>query len=235
LVEKELAAHRIEATPEYSKVVLEPLRVIQDSTERLIAKYKLDRDRVIDAMAEADPAAQTDLVADVAAGMNELDRMRFYQMVDDFSQVLMKREQLRTNAEAAWREIEASRAAQSEQFRKQTEHQWKDNAEKIWDKLKSKIPGFESLPKIDEVRATVFDPANAQQAIDMQVYSLAAAHLVPRLAKTLESRQSRIEELEAALAKYKSATPSAGAGGTTDSSDEDPSADFLSSLEKRFR
>lgn len=233
LYEKELAAVRLEHSPEYAAVVTEPSVKIRNEADRLALKYKLDRSRLADALAESDPSAQNDLVSELASSMNQRDQFTLFQLVDDFNVVLAKREELRQNAQAAWAEIQANRAREAEQAQERTKQEFVAAEKEVWGALESKIPDLAKLPTLAEIKSKATRPL-AEMTGKEQVYSAAAGHLLPIFVEQAHTRAKRIAELEEALAKYTQASPSAGGGSAPAPEPDTMSGGFLDRIEQRL-
>lgn len=233
LYEKELAAVRLERSPEYEKVVTEPATKIRNEADRLALKYKLDRSRLADALAESDPSAQNDIVSELASTMNQRDQFTLFQLVDDFNVVLAKREELRQNAQAAWAEIDSKRAAEATQAQEKAKQEFAAAEKEVWGALESRIPDLATLPTIAEIKAKASRPLSELTGKE-QVYSAAAGHLLPHFVEQAHTRAKRIAELEAALAKYTQASPSAGGGSSPEPDPDTTAGGFLDRIERRL-
>lgn len=234
--EKEISSVRLESSPEYEKVIVEPSNRIRTEAMRLAAKYKLENTKLVDALSEADPSRQSDMTSELAATMNERDKMVFYTLVDDFNSVLSKREELTSNADAAWKEVESNRAREAEQAKKAAYDSWKSSGDKIWKAIEAKVP-LGDVAKLETFKAEVASKPLSELPIDQQTYSVSAGFLLPHFVTAKANLEKKVAELEATLTKYTKAAPGAGGGSAPATSSPGSSASeggFLDSIERNF-
>lgn len=233
--EKELAAVNVAKSPEYQDAVEKPAAKIRDATTKLMARYKLDNSRVLDAFAESDPAIQNELVSELASTMNARDQFQFYQLVDDFNAVAAKREELQSRSQEAWQEIQHNRTKEQEAAKKASEQSWKEAEGKVWNAFETRVPQIKALGNIQDIRNQVQTRHISELSVEEQAYSAMAGLFLPGLVKELSSTQSKVHELETSLAKFTQATPGAGSGGSSSNIEDDVSSGgFLDQIERRF-
>jgi hypothetical protein len=233
--EKELAAVNVAKSPEYQEAVEKPAAKIRDATNKLMARYKLDNSRVLDAFAESDPGVQNELVSELASTMNARDQFQFYQLVDDFNAVASKREELQSRSQEAWQEIQHKRTQEQEAAKKAGEKSWKEAEGKVWNAFETRVPQIKALGNIESIRNQVQTRHISELSVEEQAYSAMAGLFLPGLVKELSSSQGKIHELETSLAKFTQATPGAGGGGSSSNMEDDTSSGgFLDQIERRF-
>lgn len=235
--EKEISAVRLEASPEYEKVIMEPSNKIKNEATRLAQKYKIDTSKLIEALSESDPSKQSDLSSELATSMNNRDQMLLYTLVDDFNALVAKRQELHSNADEAWKEVQSNRDKEATQAKEKSVRAWRESGEKIWQAIESKVP-LKDLPNLAALKTEVAAKPLSELPLDQQTYSLASGHLLPHFVKQVAALQKQNAELQETVAKYAKASPAAGGGsapakaspGTSDYS----SGGFLASLEEQL-
>lgn len=235
--EREIAAVRVEASPEYAKVVTEPANRIRTEADRLATKYKIDRSKLIDAFAEDDQSVQADLASDLAATMNQRDQFQLYQLIDDFNAVTAKRSELQSRAQEVWQEIQQNRDKEQSAAKESAKKIWKDAEAKVWAAIEKKIPSVSTVPAVQSLRNQVAARQITELSTEEQAYSSMAGLLLPHIVKQASAAEAKIRELETSLAKFAQATPGAGGGAPSGSPEgsEDPSAGgFLERIERKF-
>lgn len=235
--EKEISAVRVEASPEYAKVVTEPASRIRVEADRLAAKYKLDRNKVIDAFAEADLSAQGDIASELAGAMNQRDQFQFYQLVDDFNAVMAKRNELQTKSQDVWQEIQQLRTKTAEADKESSKKNWKAAEEEVWGAIEKRIPLASKLPEITKLREQVVSRPITELTAKEQAYSSMAGLLLPHVVKQSAALEAKIKELETTISKFRTATPGAGGGAPAaevGSSSDPGMGGFLDNIERRM-
>jgi vacuolar-type H+-ATPase subunit I/STV1 len=104
--ERELAIARVEGTREYKETIIAPLKAIEEQAEIIAKASDVDVDRLIDAMTHPDPVKRRELLKEVTAGVDEMDKLDIKRMSDDAIALLQKRDQIRERASEAQREQE---------------------------------------------------------------------------------------------------------------------------------
>lgn len=235
--ETKISAVDVEASPEYAELITKPATEISKGAERLSARYKIDKTKMMDAFAESDPSVQNDLVAELASTMNPRDQFQFYQLVDDFNAVMAKRADIQSRAQEAWKEIQQKRAKEQESAKEAAVRQWKEAEAKVWSAIEKRVPNAANIPNVQNLRNQVQAKSVVELSTEEQAYSAMAGLLLPHIVQESATAQARIKELETSLAKYVSATPGAGAGGGSspgETADDISGGGFLERIERRF-
>lgn len=235
--EKEVSAVRVEASPEYAKVVTEPANRIRLEADRLASKYKLDRDKVVSTLAEADPSRQGDIASELASSMNQRDQFQFYQLIDDFNAVIAKREELQSKSQDVWQEIQQTRDKAASVEKESARKAWKSAEEEVWGAIEKRVPNVTKIPNIQGLRDQVAAKPISELTPKEQAYSSMAGLMLPHLVVQAKAADAKIKELETALAKFRQATPGAGGGvsseATSTASDQSMGG-FLDSIERKI-
>jgi hypothetical protein len=217
--EGELAVARVEQTPEYKRVVAEPLQAIMDAAEALATRNEVDVNRVFDVLAETQNIErQTKEIEALTENMSQRDTHMIYRMVDDAASLFAKDAQLKTHAAEAMVEIETQQAAQLQEAAKLQAIEVRSAVSKIYDKMESVLPTLED-DKGKEVPFETFKEKTlgddyTKLGAEHQAYALSAGTVLPPLIRAVRQRDAKIAQLEERLAKFDKATPKAGAGGS---------------------
>ena len=219
--ERELQIARVEATKEFKDAVAVPRERINGQLEAFAKKYEFREADARVAFAEADPEKQTELLVDMASGMNDRDRMRFYAMAEEWQKVEGIANKVRHNAKLALEKIQEHHTEQQKAFIEQRNKQYRGALEKIWGDVSEKAPLFRRREgddawnqKIGEIEqfATGLDwnvVADSDQARAEVALRAAASPFLYGLVQQLFAKTA---ELNKTLSKYQSAKPGAGGG-----------------------
>jgi len=236
---KKLAFYDVTETPEYQAAVTRPTQIIRSKIEGIAARYELDPAQLVAAVTEKNPRTQAELLSDLASGMSDFDKNKFYQIPDDWATIVETENSLRDNAVAAWEEVRANRTKEQEEAKSKMTQERKQLGEQVWAKLNEKVPALKDL-NADTLKAT-FDATDfdSLKPVD-KVASLAAAvtfaPVIQKLMSEAKTKDAKIAELESSLKKYIGTSPGAGGGATADTSDAvDEGLSFLDALERRMK
>lgn len=224
--EKEISVSRVEASPQYKQVVVEPLNGVLSAAYAMAQRYEVP-ETVMEAMLqEQDRTKQDALLQDVVSGFSERDRLNLYSLVDDIGVILMRREEILQNSAQARQHLE-----QQEQQRTSTEH--KQALDSVWKVMSEKIPLFSDKAIAEEVRnkATGANLLNAKP--DVRAYAAYSGAVLPHLLKQNQSLTSKVAELEKALVAIRSTVPKPGQGKSVPS-ERNSEMSFLDALEAQL-
>lgn len=236
---KRLAIFDVESTPEYQDTVSKPLNVITEFVETTADTFGLDADALIDALRQPDEKSQNAALDRILEDSNVPQRvkLKIYQAANDLPHIWQKRDELRTNAAAAMKEIEAKRnadaaAADSENLTKHA-----DALNEVWDKVELNV--LKTLPDVDieKVRTAVAGVKVKEMSPNSLAFALYAAVLLPQLQQKVLSLTTQKTAAEQKLARAKGATPGAGGGKQTPPAATNVTDDmsFAEALEARMR
>jgi len=215
--ERELQVVRVEATQEYKEAVLVPLSKVQESVTGLATKYDISPKDLFESL--ADP--EGDKITDLAAGMNDRDRFRLYEMADQFSKVRTIRDRVVNNAQLALEKINEHREEQAKVQMEEGSKAYSQAIETIGKTITEASPIFKRVEGNDEWNKQLDDAEafarNAQlQSPDPAIRAGIAwrAALSPMLFNQVTKLYSELKEAQSQLAKYTSAKPKAGGGAS---------------------
>lgn len=222
--ERELQVARVEATKEFKDAVAVPRERINGQLESFAKKYEFREADARVAFAEADPEKQTELLVDMASGMNDRDRMRFYAMAEEWQKVEGIANKVRNNAKLALEKIQEHHTEQQKAFIEQRQKQYRGSLEKIWSEVSEKAPIFRRREGDEVWNAKIGEIEQFATGLDWNVVAesdQARAELALRAAASpflygmVQNLFTKTQELSKTLAKYQSANPGAG-GGSAD-------------------
>ena len=219
--ERELQIARVEATKEFKDAVAVPRERINKQLETFAKKYEFREADARVAFAEADPEKQTELLVEMASGMNDRDRFRFYEMAEEWQKVEGIANKVRNNAKLALEKIQEHHAEQQKAFVEQRQKQYRGSLEKIWSEVSEKAPIFRRREgdeawnaKIGEIEqfATGLDWNQVAESDQARAELALRAAASPFLYGLVQNLFAKTQELQKTLSKYQSAKPGAGGG-----------------------
>ena len=222
--ERELQIARVEATKEFKDAVAVPRERINAQLESFAKKYEFREADARVAFAEADPEKQTELLVDMASGMNDRDRFRFYEMAEQWQKVEGIANKVRNNARLALEKIQEHHAEQNKAFVETRQKQYRGALEKIWGDVSEKAPLFRRREGDEVWNSKIGEIEQFATGLDWNVVAendTARAELALRAAASpflygmVQQLWAKTAELQKTLGKYQSAKPGAG-GGSAD-------------------
>jgi hypothetical protein len=236
--ERELQVARVEATKEYKEAVVEPMNLIRKNVESFVSKYELNESEILSAFGDSNLDAQAEKLSDLAAGMNDRDRNIFYKMADRWLEIQSVRERVTGNAKLALEKLEALRQQEAQKSSEERTKNYSNAVDSAWKDLSEKVPIFARREGDEDWNAGLdqayqyskslnFDSMADAQKSDVAIRASAATFLYGNLVALYEKYQ----EAMGALAKYQSAKPGAGGGGSIAAKDDAPQhEDFISAI-----
>jgi hypothetical protein len=224
--ERELQIARVEATKEFKDAVAVPRERINQQLEAFAKKYEFREADARVAFAEADSEKQTELLVDMASGMNDRDRLRFYGMAEEWQKVEGIANKVRNNAKLALEKIQEHHEEQQKAFIEQRSKSYRNTLEKVWGDVTEKAPLFKRRDgddawnnQIAEVErfATNLDWNTVAENDQARAELALRAASAPFLFGLVQNLFAKTTELSKTLSKYQSAKPGAG-GGAADPS-----------------
>jgi hypothetical protein len=219
--ERELQIARVEATKEFKDAVAVPRERINKQLEAFAKKYEFREADARVAFAEADPEKQTELLVDMASGMNDRDRFRFYEMAEEWQKVEGIANKVRNNAKLALEKIQEHHTEQQKAFIEQRQKQYRGALEKIWGDVSEKAPLFRRREGDEAWNSKIAEIEQFATGLDWNVVAdndTARAELALRAAASpflyglVQQLFAKTAELNKTLSKYHSAKPGAGGG-----------------------
>ncbi len=219
--ERELQVARVEATKEFKDAVKVPRDRINQQLESFAKKYEFREADARVAFAEADGDKQTELLVDMASGMNDRDRFRFYEMAEEWQKVEGIANKVRNNAKLALEKIQAHHEEQQKAFSEQRGKQYRSTLEKVWGDVTEKAPIFKRREGDDAWNAQIGEVEKFATGLDWNLVAendQARAELALRAASApflyglVQNLFRKTAELNKTLSKYQSAKPGAGGG-----------------------
>jgi hypothetical protein len=219
--EKELEIARVEATQEYKEAVVEPLRQIDGTISSMAKKYEVRETDIRSAFAEPDSERQTELLVDLASGMNDRDRFRLYELAEEYQRVQGIRTRIANNAKLANQKLEEHRQAMAAKQQEEFGRSYNTAIEAIWKSVEDQVPLFRKREGDDAWNQTIdgvvqtarsinLDQLGVPQRADLALRAAAAPFLYTQLTSLFEKYQ----EVSSALEKYTKTSPGAGGGSS---------------------
>jgi len=238
--EQELAIARVEATQEYKQNVVNPMVNVVGFVDSLATKYELNSRELMAAFAESDAAKQSDLLTDLAANMNERDRLRLYASADDYAEIIRRRDSYHDTSRERMQAIEAQRQAELARHQEESEKsaasakaEYEAAAEKVFTDLKESVPVLAD----EEIAADVQRLAKGDYSgadAELKAYMAHSGALLPHLLKALKEAKSELEEANKKIVGYRNSSPKAGSGSADSNRSLPEDVGFLEALEQHL-
>lgn len=232
--ERELAISRVEGTREYKETIITPLKAIEEQAELIAKSSDVDVDRLIDAMTHPDPVKRRELLKEVTAGIDEMDKLDIKRMSDDAVALLQKRDQIRERAAEAQREQETVAKTRTEAEIQKARAAYKAQAENAVGELKKRVP-FIPIVEGEDAEAVFGDIVKKASEIDFdsanpstKAFAAAAGLVLPRVLKQLNKVMEENKSLSAKVAAGNTVRPSMGGGDPAPA--QQSSGDFLGGI-----
>jgi hypothetical protein len=242
--ERELQIARVQATKEYKDAVEIPQQRIDGVLASMAKKYEFREADARVAFAEADPDKQTELLVDMASGMNDRDRFKFYELAEEWQKTKVIEGKVVNNAKLALEKIQAHHEEQQKTFLEDRSKQYRKALEKVWTDVSDKAPIFRRREGDEAWNKQIGEVESFATNLDWNVVSgndQARAELVMRAASApflyglVQNLFATTQDLKKTLGKYQSAKPGAGGGSAdpalgTGTSEKPSHEDFLSAI-----
>ena len=198
-----------------------PRERINAQLESFAKKYEFREADARIAFAEADSEKQTELLVDMASGMNDMDRMRFYGMAEEWRKVEGIANKVRNNAKLALEKIQEHHTEQQKAFVEQRSKSYRNTLEKVWGDVTEKAPLFKRRDGDDAWNNQIAEVERFATGLDWNLVAesdQARAELALRAASApflfglVQNLFAKTTELSKTLSKYQSAKPGAGGG-----------------------
>lgn len=234
--EAKLAFYDVREHPEYKEAVEAPSIAVSDQVKRLALVSKLEVGDLVKAIVETDPAKQSDMLDALVENMRERDKVKLFQLAEDWSVIAATEQRIKDEAPKAYAEVQAKRQAEAEAKKVEATTAWKQASDTVWNKLAEKIPAIKDV-KPEALRAEYDKMDLESMSVTDKVAAVAASvafvPLVKQLTTANAAKDAEIKELKTQLGKYRKATPGAGSGGSTQvTRADDAPGGFLESIER---
>jgi len=238
--EQELSVARVEATQEYKINVVDPMVNVVGFVESLATKYELNAREMMTAFSESDPNKQSDLLTDLAANMNERDRLRLYASADDYSEIIRRRDSYHSTSQERMQAIEAQRQAELAQYQEESgktaaaaKAEYDAAVEKVFADLKESVPVLaEEEVAADVQRLAKGDYSGADA--ELKAYMAHSGALLPHLLKALKEAKAELEDANKKIVGYRNSSPKAGSGSADSNRSLPEDVGFLDALEQQL-
>lgn len=236
--ESELQLSRLEATDAYRTAVTEPLKEVAATADAIAAKYELNADEILDALALTDQAEQDDAFETLLAGVNERDKLKIYALAEKLPAIFEQRQKLHENKEQALEELEARKAETEQQAAALRAEDRKKATEFVFRRAEAKIPFLKSVEGVDyeAIKGHLIETDLDTLDLPNKAYNAFSGRALPKLAAAYKAALDEIEKLTDDLDGYKKSSPGVGARGTQQSAtpSADPGVNFADAVERAF-
>ncbi len=234
--EAKLAFFDVREHPEYKEAVETPTLAIKDQINRLAAASKIEYGDLVKAIVEGDPAKQGDLLDNMVENMRERDKVKLFQLVEDWTVIAATEQRIKDEAPRAYEEVQAKRQAEAAAKKAATATEWKQASEVVWNKIAEKVPAMKDV-KPEELRSEFdkmdWESLSVTDRVAAVASSVTFVPIVKQLTSANAAKDAEIKELKLQLGKYRKATPGAGGGGSTQVARvDDAPGGFLESIER---
>jgi hypothetical protein len=220
--EKILAIKDVESTAEFQTAVTKPRTAIEDMARSLAAKYNVSEADVLRALHDTSDK-RSDLLAEVASGMNEVDRYDLYTGARTLKELSSKADLFRANAKETLAQITTQNQSRLDQDT-QAQAQMRETAHKTgWTKMQEEVPVLTPAEGDDDVtknwnaeiaNAETFARTSNYNEFDVgsQVAIMHRAAVYPLLAGAVTSLQTELKNAHTELQQLRGSRPGAGGG-----------------------
>lgn len=230
--EKELAISRVEGTREYKETIEAPLIAIEDAAEAIAKANNVNFDDILDALTERDITKRRELLEDLMTGLRDTDKFDIIQMAKDTQQILTKRDNIRSRAAEARKELEAITQANETKAQKKAREDFESATAHSVSELRKRVP-FIAINEgetadsvfnaiLAKAKESNLDTANAAT----KAFSATAGVLLPRVTLQLIHVQEENRKLQARIQASNASSPKVGSTQQTSGFQEDDDDDF---------
>jgi hypothetical protein len=238
--EQELSVARVEATQEYKSNVVEPMVNVVGYLNSLAEKYELNSKEMLSAFAEGDLNKQSDLIADLAASMNERDRLKFYASADDYAEIIRRRDIYQSSSRERMGQIEQQRQAELARAQQESERKTAESTQamekataKVFEDLKKSVPVLSDEEVASDVqRLAKGDYTDADP--ELKAYLAHSGALLPHILKALKAAKSELEAANKKIVGYRNGSPKAGGGSSESAKNVPDDIGFLEALDQQL-
>lgn len=239
--EQELSISRVEATDEFQRTVAVPLRQVEGGLSELAKKYEVPPSDMQAALHDTNQVSRTDRLAELSSNFNRLDLAKFDRLIGDMDRLEAVKTETLANAKVLADRVAAQQQAAQVNVRKQWSDEWTGAAEKVISSMAKQLPLFSAEGQDAAWKERIEAAQNAVKTLDLpampaeeQVAMAYRSQVFPVAVQLVQDLFSENQELEAKLAKYRTATPGAGAGAGATPGSTSPTGDgsFIDEMQR---
>jgi hypothetical protein len=236
--ESELQLSRLEATEAYRTVVTEPLKEVALTADAIAAKYEINADEILDALALTDQTEQDEAFEILLAGVNERDKLKIYALAEKLPAIFEQRQLLHDNKEQALAELEARKAESEQEAAATRATARKEATDLVFRRVEAKLPFLKTIGGVDlaAIKAAVVETDLESLDVANKSYNAFSGRALPKVAAAYKAALDEIEQLTNDLDAYRNANPGVGARGNQPSAtpSADPGVNFADAVERAF-
>lgn len=231
--EAKVAAADITLSPEYQENIGKPLANAESLIGEFAQKYELDIRQIASAAMKDSVLERNAMLAELASGMNDFDRLEFKKVVDDARSLYFRSEKAKADAQTSLKYLEEKRQKEAQEQQARQQELRTKASQQVWDSLTKGLP--EVLRSDEATLQSLAKDALSSDILsappEIQAYATQAAVLLPTLKEKLESLAKENAELKASIAKRSGASPKAKSGAIPAASESEEPEDFMSGLD----
>ena len=220
--EKELSVTRLEATDYYKSKIATPLSELEIALEGVAKDYEL-KDTDIKSALSLTGKERAKALSELAEGMVDFDRKRFYDMVDHYGRLQAARVSALADAKTTYQQLQAAQKEESARASAERKAAWAKAAQEKWEKsILADAPFLAKQTGDAEWDSSVESAKKFAETVDYTELDLPSQTTVmhraaawPVLVGMTQGLQRQVDQLKLQLSEYKGATPSAGPSGVT--------------------
>lgn len=237
--ERIISAVQVSESEEYRQAVKAPLIAIEEKA-RTLTQDADHEELIIAALADLNPKTRRQKIAEVTEGMSDFDKNDFYSLVREIDGVFAKQQELYARSDEARKELDAKKLAEQGRETQQQKEARIGATEKVWGNIVKKMPWMlddtgSVKPEFAKIKEDIGEGLTPSSPIGTQVFASMAAHLVPKMAAEISSRDAEIATLKKSVAALRGAAPRKGGSNTPAPTPVKSNGNsFLEALDKGF-
>jgi hypothetical protein len=236
-LEQALEVANIEYKPDFVRTVTVPKQELAKAATKWADQNKVDHEKVIEAIVEANPAKQEEMLAVLIDDVGRIEARKLENMVVEALAIFEREEYFKANASEVAKEaksLEAERASKQATERRAAEMR---EVADIIDALKPIAKHF-ALDSQDPAQVLEAIARDAQEVpfseldVKQHAYNAAAGAIFPRIQARLLATMAKLDAAEKEIAALHQSAPGTSGAGTAPAEDPQASADkhFLDAL-----
>lgn len=230
--ETKVAAADITLSPEYQENIAKPLANAESLIGEFAQKYELSIKQIATAAMQDSVLERNAMLAELASGMNDFDRLEFKKVVDDARNLYFRAEKAKATAQESLKYLEKKRQEEAQANAAKQQELRSKASQQVWDSITKGLP--EVLRSDEATLKTLAQDALSSDILsappEIQAYATQAAVLLPTLKDKIEALAKENAELKASIAKRSGAQPKAKSGSIPTPAAEEEEPDFMSGL-----
>lgn len=240
--EERVRLYDVQNSEEFNKLVTEPLSRMDGTLKGYSAKYAVAEAEIKKALLEPDEFKQSDLLTEVTAGFNERDKLRLFNLAEEYAKVSGLKDKLLKDTQTTLQFLEERRRKEREELDAMAKREMDTALKDSWSFISEKLPLLKQEDNEVLVKA-VKDVHERSTKIDVvrmapveRAQMIHRALVLPILAAAYEVQSAELAELKKKQSAVQKATPSPVGTGTSVNTSEvsDDGLDFADAIARRM-